>query len=242
MQLASPHPIQRLGLLTCDSVREHLAARHGEYPAMFERLFKAVRPALELRSYAVYRDEFPAAVDDCDAWMITGSRRSVYEDEPWIRRLEDFVRALHAARRRTVGICFGHQLIGRALGGHTEKAAQGWGIGRHAAQVLSREPWMEPYAEAYGAFVSHQDQVTSLPPGARLLARNAHCEHSMFVLDDVFLGLQGHPEFDAGYARDLVLGREDIFGRDTVARALPTYDEPVDSPLLAQWILRFLEH
>ena len=236
------NPLQRLGILTCDPVREHLAGRHGEYPAMFERLFTAVRPTLALASYAVYADEFPSRIDACDAYVISGSRRSVYEPEPWIRRLEQYVRELYAARKRTVGICFGHQMLGLALGGRAEKAAQGWGIGRHTVELLEREPWMAPAASTYGVFVSHQDQVTALPPGARRLASSTHCPNSMFVVDDVFLGIQGHPEFVAGYARDLVLGREDIFGATTIAKALPTYDEPVDSLLLAQWMLRFLEH
>jgi len=234
--------LERLGILTCDRVRDHLAAAHGEYPAMFERLFERERPTLELVEYAVHAGEFPAHLDDCDAYLITGSRHSVYEPEPWIRRLEAYVRELHAARKRTIGICFGHQMMGLALGGNSARAPQGWGIGRHEVTVLAQEPWMVPAAAHYGVFVSHQDQVLALPPGARLLAANAHCPHAMFVHDDVFLGIQGHPEFAAGYARDLVRGREEVFGADKVARAWPSFDEPVDARLLAQWILRFLEH
>jgi len=235
-------PLHRLGILTCDQVREHLADRHGEYPDMFTRLLHAVRPSLEIVPYRVYANEFPAQIDACDAYLITGSRRSVYEPDAWIRRLEQYVRDLHAARKRTVGICFGHQMMGLALGGRTEKAAQGWGIGKHQVEMVQTEPWMLPAANGYGVFVSHRDQITELPPGACRLAQNAHCPNSMFVFDDIFLGIQGHPEFNAGYARDLVLGREALYGADTVATAMPTYDEPVDSLLLAQWILRFLEH
>lgn len=242
MPAATPSPVGRLGLLICDSVREPLATRHGEYPAMFERLLKAVRPSLGFRSFAVHLGEYPASPAVCDAWIVSGSRRSVYEDEPWIRWLEAFVRDLHAARRRTVGICFGHQMIGRALGGRTEKAAQGWGIGRHSARIVAREPWMQPPLDDYGLFVSHQDQVTALPPGARALATNEHCPYSMFVVDDVLLGIQGHPEFDAAYARDLLSGRETLVGADTVARALPTFDEATDARIVAQWMLGFLEH
>ncbi len=238
----SASAILRLGILTCDQVREHLAGTHGEYPDMFTRLLHQVRPGLDIVPYQVHAGEFPDRIDACDAYLITGSRRSVYEPEPWIRRLEQYVRDLHAARKRAVGICFGHQMMGLALGGGAEKAPQGWGIGRHQVEIVQPQPWMQPAARGYGVFVSHQDQVLELPPGARLLAQNSHCQNAMFVFDDLFLGIQGHPEFSAGYARDLVRGREEIFGAATVAAALPTYDEPVDSLLLAQWILRFLEH
>lgn len=232
----------RLGVLVCDRVRAPLAATHGEYAAMFARLLGGVQPALDFVEYPVFAGEFPAAVDACDAYLVTGSRYSVYEQAPWIRQLEAFLRALHAARRRTVGICFGHQMLGLALGGSAGKAPQGWGIGRHTATVLAREPWMQPAATAYSLFVSHQDQVTALPPGARRLATSAHCPNSMFVLDDLCLGIQGHPEFEAAFARDLLRGREAIIGEATIARALPGYTEAVDSQLLAQWIVAFLTH
>lgn len=238
---AAPSRLRRLGLLVCGCVRPPFVARYGEYPAMFERLFTALRPSLALVPYAAFRDEWPANLADCDAWLITGSRHSVYEDEPWIRRLEDLVRTLYAERRRTVGICFGHQAIGRALGGRTAKAVQGWGIGRHTAYIVAREPWMEPFAPTYSLYVSHQDQVTVLPPGARLLARSAHCPHAMFALDDVLLGLQGHPEFEVDYARELVLARADTLGADAIAAALSSLTAPADAALLGQWVLHFLE-
>ncbi len=88
--------------------------------------------------------------------------------------------------------------------------------------------------------MSHQDQVASLPPGAQRLAENPHCPVSMFILDDIFLGIQGHPEFTGDYARDLVLGRGDVYGDELIAKVMPSYDEPVDSKLLAHWINGFL--
>ena len=47
---------------------------------------------LEIRDYDVQRGEYPASIDECDAYLITGSRESVYDDQPWIHRLAEFVR------------------------------------------------------------------------------------------------------------------------------------------------------
>lgn len=232
--------MQEIGILNCGQVRADLVERHGEYPEMFSRLLHRVDPSLRFRSYRVFDGELPADPDAHDAWLISGSRFGVYEPEPWIRRLEQFVRALHAARRPAVGICFGHQMMARALGGVAAKAPQGWGIGRHVATVLKAPAWMQPAAATYGIFHSHQDQVLALPPGAEQLACSAHCPNAMFVLDDIFLGIQGHPEFSGAYARDLAVGRVGIYGAELLARALPTYAEPVDSELVARWILNFL--
>lgn len=232
--------VQKIGILTAGQVRPELIARHGEYADMFTRLLTAVDPSLRTVAYRVYADEYPGAIDDNDAYVISGSRFSVNDPDPWIQKLEAYVRELYAARKPTVGICFGHQMMARALGGVTEKAPQGWGIGKHLTEVIAQPAWMQPPMSSYGVFMSHQDQVTTLPPQAVRLAANAHCPNSMFVIDDFFLGIQGHPEFTGEYAHDLAAGRAQIYGEDTLARALPTYREPVDSALVARWMLEFL--
>ncbi len=231
--------MQSIGILTCGQVRADLVETHGEYPAMFARLLAEVAPDVQTTAYRVYAGEYPALAAH-DAFLISGSRFSVYDSDPWIARLEEYVRSLFHARKPTVGICFGHQMMARALGGITAKAPQGWGIGKHVAEIIKPADWMQPAAPDYGVFVSHQDQVLRLPPGAELLARNAHCPNSMFIVDGLFLGIQGHPEFTGEFARDLALGRAEIYGQALLDKALPSYSEPVDSTLVARWIVNFL--
>jgi GMP synthase-like glutamine amidotransferase len=74
-------------------------------------------------------------VDTVDGFIITGSKSSAYEDKEWIRDLERLVRELHARRKKMVGICFGHQVIARALGGTVAKSDKGWGVGVNVYNV-----------------------------------------------------------------------------------------------------------
>jgi GMP synthase-like glutamine amidotransferase len=237
---SSTPAVRRIGVLICDEVAAPLAKIHGQYAQMFTRLLANTGQCFELIGYRVYADEFPSTVEACDAYLISGSRRAVYEALPWIERLAQFIRALHQARRRTVGICFGHQLIGRAMGGRAEQAPQGWGLGRQVAQVLENRPWMQPAAASYALYAVHQDQVTALPPGARRLATNAHCENAMFDLDDLFLGVQAHPEFDRDYARAITENKRGSVPDAVLEKALPSFAEPVDATLIARWIVAFL--
>jgi len=232
--------LQRIGILVCDEVAEPLGTRHGQYADMFTQLLGTTGEQFDVQFFRVYADEFPPAVDSCDAYIVSGSRRSVYEDLPWIHKLGAFLRAVHAARRRTVGICFGHQLIGQAFGGRAEKASQGWGLGRHQAEVLANEPWMQPAASTYALYAVHQDQVTALPPGARRLATSAHCENAMFVLDDLLLGVQAHPEFGRDYARAITENKRGIAPDSVIDTALSGFSETVDASLIAHWIVSFL--
>lgn len=54
---------------------------------------------------------------------------NAHEDAPWILRLLDFVRTVAKSTQiRIIGICFGHQIIARALGGVVEKNKKGWEV------------------------------------------------------------------------------------------------------------------
>ncbi|MBM3755461.1 MAG: type 1 glutamine amidotransferase [Acidobacteria bacterium] len=217
----------KLGLLHCDELRP-------QYPAMFNAWLPA-----EWRVYDLTRGEAPADLDECDGFVGTGSRRSVYEDEPWILAYAELMRRMHAASKPFVGICFGHQMMGRALGGRTAKSPKGWGIGVHRFTIIAAEPWMQPPAPSFGALMSCQDQVEVLPPGAKVLASNDHCEVAMFRVGTL-LGIQGHPEFTPEFVRPILESRRERIGSEHVDRALATLKEPCEATLLAGWARQFL--
>ena len=77
-------------------------------------------PKLEFAVYDVEEGEYPVDIDEVDAYLITGSKSSVYDDKPWIPVHMDFVRELLLRRNYLVGICVGHPLVAHALGGRTE--------------------------------------------------------------------------------------------------------------------------
>lgn len=231
----------RIGLLICDHVPEELAADTGDYLDMFSDLF-AEHPELELVPYDLTDGRFPVSGDECDGWIITGSTRSVYDDEPWIRQLERLVQALIADKRKLVGICFGHQMIGQALGGRVARADQGWGIGIREIDVLTPEPWMEPEVSTFRVVHSHADQIVEPPDGIRVLASSEHCPVSMLAYEDHVIGIQGHPEFVPAFARaQMERRRGKLIAADVVDTALATLGDEPDRPLLAAWIRSFLD-
>ncbi len=231
----------RLGILQCDSVRQELQPEFGDYPDMFRRLLSTADPDLTFCVYDLTRGEFPGALDECDAWLFTGSKWGVNDDEQWIRRAEALAARLHEERRPTIGICFGHQLIARALGGRIEKAAGGWGVGVHTARMLTRAAWMAPAADDLSLVVSHQDQVTELPAGATLLAAHPFCPHDMYQIGEHILTFQGHPEFQTGYSQATMDRRRNQLGEETYRRGVKSLELPTDEAVAAGWIVRFLD-
>ncbi len=231
----------RLGILQCDSVREHLQPDYGDYPDMFQGLLGQDRPNLTVRVYDLTQGQFPQDLDECDAWLFTGSKWSVYDPDDWIARAHDLVKVLHTDRRPTIGVCFGHQLVARALGGRVDKAANGWGVGVHTMQVHEPRPWMEPARSQVPLLVSHQDQVQEPPPGAAHLAGHPFCPYDMFQIGEHILTIQGHPEFPKGYSQALMEIRRDTLGEETFNTGMASLDGNVDGHVIASWIHRFLE-
>ena len=226
----------RIGILETGFPPRDLQEAHGTYPQMFERLLAG--HGLDFRAWPVLKDDFPAGPEDADGWLITGSRFGVYEDIPWIRRAEDFVRAVHAARLPMVGICFGHQLMAQALGGKVEQSGKGWGIGVQRYRDLEA-------GEEIAIVASHQDQVTAQPPATRVIAESDFCPIAGLAwTDGPSISWQPHPEMSAAFSRGLIEDRIGTLYPEPVARAaLDSLASPLDSPAMGTRIARFfLDH
>lgn len=230
----------KIGILQCDDVNENLQPDHGNYPDM---LLKRLEDHIQTSDVVIYRaheGELPASIDECDGYLTTGSRFSVYDPLPWIEALEAFLLKLWEAKKPLVGICFGHQLIARALGGEVERSEKGWGVGVSFNQVVQRKTWMDPWQDKLDLVVSHQDQVVELPAEAEVLVKSDFCEYYVVQYDDHFLSIQGHPEFSKDYSRDLMASRQGIIPDVRLRAGNASLSADVDGELMTKWMVNFM--
>ncbi|HPE25916.1 MAG TPA: type 1 glutamine amidotransferase [Albidovulum sp.] len=194
-----------IGILQTGQAPEVLRTEMGDYPDMFVRLL--ANRGLTFKSFHVEGMEFPKDVHECDGWLITGSRHGAYEDHPFIRPLEDFIRKAFAERVPVVGICFGHQIIAQALGGKVEKFRGGWAVGPQnydfGTEKVNLNAW-------------HQDQVVERPAAAEVVGSNAFCENAALLYGDRAFTVQAHPE----YGNDFIDGLMRTRGKGLVPDAL----------------------
>ncbi|SEA46146.1 glutamine amidotransferase-related protein [Microbulbifer marinus] len=230
----------KIGVLKTDDVRKELVGEFGEYPEMFAELLRSQDPELEFVTYEVQRGHLPENIDEVDAYLITGSKTGVYEDKEWIPPLMEFVRKLHDAKKPTIGICFGHQLIAHALGGKTRKSDKGWGIGVHSYELQETPAWMSEPMPNFSLLVSHQDQVEELPPGAKVLASSEFCPMAMVQVDDHMLTFQAHPEFTKPYSKSLMELRREVFGEELVDKGHASLQNDIHESAVAKWMVEFL--
>ena len=232
----------RIGILQAGHVPPELAASHDDYGMMIQRMIARGGREFSFTIFPVVDDRFPSAIDECDGYVISGSRFGAYEDHPWIRRLEQFIRDCFTVSLPMVGICFGHQIMAKALGGRVEKAAAGWGVGTHEHKLLSAPGWHD--RRSIEINVMHQDQVVELPPDSRVIASSSFCPVAALEFADNGLSFQGHPEFNNGYERALIEARrggvvpEAV--ADTALAKLPGGDLARDADTLSRWIADFL--
>lgn len=143
---------------------------------------------------AVFPSALPA-LDDLAGVVITGGTMSAADEaaHPSLARTADLALRAIDAEIPVLGLCLGHQILGRALGGeHREGAVDEVGI--IDIDVLEPDPWLGGHVGSVGAMRWNND-VVSLPPGATLLARSATVDNEAFRFGSA-VGMQFHLEAD----------------------------------------------
>jgi GMP synthase-like glutamine amidotransferase len=243
----------KIGMLETGLLNEKLAGRFEPYPVMLRALLDKAdlldkfNGTLTYQTYSVINGEMPASIDDCDGWLITGSRHGAYEKLDWMLSLESFIRTVYEEKKPLVGICFGHQIIAQALGGLVTKSDKGWGIGLHHYNLDAKHSWMgdtpASVPERIAIYAFHQDQISRLPAAASVLISSDFCPYAGLTYGDSIMSVQAHPEFEASYEHALI----DLYGGNVVLEAVVAKalvgmqgtDSKADTQVLANWIAHF---
>ena len=179
-----------------------LNAAHEPEPT--ERNFRREVDA-ELTSFHCPGGEFPDGYG-YDGFVVTGSRASVYWDEPWIGRLKTWVGGAIEAGLAGLGVCFGHQLLADVLGGRVEGMGE-YEIGYRDVRQDSENRLLDGTPPTLRVFTTHSDHVVERPPGATVFAKNDYGIHG-FRKGRVF-AVQFHPEYDMETARSVTESKDD---------------------------------
>ena len=230
-----------IAILEAGRTNPDMPAEFHDYPEMFGTLF-ANQPNNSYFRFSivpVIDEVFPHAIDDYDGYLVTGSAYGVYDHDPFIPKLMKFIRDIFAAGKPLVGVCFGHQIVAHALGGHAAKFDGGWGIGTMRIKMVGKADWIPADTDQLDLIHVHQDQVITLPPDAVRLAQSDFCQNAAFTIGKRVFAIQGHPEFTPAYTNALIDIREDKIGKERAATARISLQKPHDGGQVGGWILDF---
>ncbi|KAI9126037.1 hypothetical protein K1719_003455 [Acacia pycnantha] len=204
---------RRFALLQAVKDSEYVKEVYGGYLNVYMEAFGEEGQIWDL--FRVYEGELPdfTEVHKYDGFIITGSAHDAFSNDLWVLKLCFLLQTLDAMHKKVLGICFGHQVLCRALGGRVGRAFTGWDIGIRKVSIVNKnlstcrylEQKEEEEEEEMAACLSiieiHQDEVYEIPDGAQVIASSDKTRVEMFAIGDHILGIQGHPE----YTRDILL-------------------------------------
>ena len=135
------------------------------------------------------------------AW--TGSSLTVYRDDPAVAAQIELARAAFESAVPSFGSCWAAQIGVVAAGGWCAANPRGREMGLARKIELTPEGRSHPLytgkSNVFDAFISHEDEVTHLPPGALNLASNAFTRVQAVSITHqggTLWAVQYHPEYD----------------------------------------------
>lgn len=174
--------------------------------------------------------------------LVTGSSHSVTERAPWMLRLEAWLRQAVADETPLLGVCFGHQILGQALGGQVLTNVAGRRLGTVDVTRSEDDPLFDGLPQTFRVNVSHRDHVAVPPPSVRGLARAPHDALHAFAAGPNARGVQFHPEFDQGIVRGYIDARRGVLadeGHDADALHRSAEEAPSGRVVLRNFVRHF---
>ncbi|KAL0412652.1 UNVERIFIED_CONTAM: Gamma-glutamyl peptidase 5 [Sesamum radiatum] len=193
---------RKFAVLLCAEDSHYVMSNYGGYYGVYVRMLKEEGETWD--EFKVARGEFPAddEIAEYDGFVITGSYSDADSNEVWICKLVVLLRRLDAMKKKILGICFGHQILARALGGKIGRSTSGWDIGVTKIHLQKSQIFSSlKMPHSLSVIECHRDEVTELPREAEILGWSNKTGVEMFTYVGHIMGIQGHPE----YTKDILL-------------------------------------
>ncbi|RMZ89700.1 hypothetical protein DV736_g3094, partial [Chaetothyriales sp. CBS 134916] len=226
----------RVAILECDSPLPHTQAKFGGYGGVFQALLRSGAKLLErpdpehgfdFSNHQIETDpESYPSLSDLDAILLTGSRYDAFADTLWINKLVEYTKkALDSGKVKIIGVCFGHQIVGRALG----------------VKVGRNDAWEAAVTDAIHQM--HRDIVFYYPEGVEALGSSPVCKVQGMYTPGRLLTIQGHPEFSEEITTEILTSRHKagIFDDDAYEKYMKKVGLPHDGLKISQAFLKFLQ-
>jgi GMP synthase (glutamine-hydrolysing) len=195
----------RILVVQTGTTEPNVVALYGDYEEWFCNAFSSEQCSV-IRPFK--GDDLPNP-GDYDGVVLTGSPKSVRDEEPWMKPLGLW--ALAAADRgvHVLAVCFGHQLVGEALGGRVDLNPSGPERGTVTVALCDEgveDPLFMELPSYLTVQATHCDALLELESGEEVirLAGNANTAWQAFRYGDYLRAVQFHPELNHDALSDLM--------------------------------------
>jgi GMP synthase (glutamine-hydrolysing) len=146
--------------------------------------------------------------------IVSGSPRDAWVDDPVNEKLCSLVGFCQREGIPFLGVCYGHQILARALGGRVARHPEGLELGNTPVELTpegQRSALFSGFPKNFDVLSSHADAVLELPSETELLVRGEFTPVQGFHWQNRLFGVQFHPETDPDTLRFLWSTRRDLW-------------------------------
>ncbi|NTW51711.1 MAG: glutamine amidotransferase [Chlorobiaceae bacterium] len=197
--------MKKLFIIKAGSTFDSLLEPLGDFEEWVEK--GLCMPPMRIQVVDAARGGQLPGADLCSGVVVTGSHAMVTDDLPWSLGIERWIPGLLNEAVPFLGICYGHQLLGRATGGTVGYHPLGREVGTVTVDLNDEANGDELFRgipKCFHAHATHAQSVLQLPPGSVLLGGNGHEAHHAFRIGRCAWGVQFHPEYTAAVMRGYI--------------------------------------
>ncbi|KAF5184509.1 Gamma-glutamyl peptidase [Thalictrum thalictroides] len=149
---------KRFALLLAAKDSDYVKKVYGGYFNVFVETFGEEGERWDL--FRVVDGEFPDMneLHKYHGFVVSGSPFDAFGNDLWILKLCFLLQTLDAMEKKVLGICFGHQILCRALGGKIGRSYDGWDIGLRKVKLVDDLPPC-----------SYLDDLEEIPPSLSII-------------------------------------------------------------------------
>jgi GMP synthase (glutamine-hydrolysing) len=187
--------MKKLYIIKAGSTFENIINDHGDFE---DWIIKYIDDDY-IQIIDIQNNEELPFLSSCLGVIVTGSHSMVTQELPWSLKLESFIRELVFVKIPFLGICYGHQLLAKSLGGIVDYHPNGMEVGTvniSLSQNAYNDAIFKHLPSSFEAHVVHSQSAITLPTSATLLAYNSYENNHAFKIGSNAWGVQFHPKYD----------------------------------------------
>ncbi|KAJ5999412.1 hypothetical protein N7451_007222 [Penicillium sp. IBT 35674x] len=234
----------RIAILECDTPIQPVVDKFGNYGAIFERLLTNAAGStvnMEISKWNVVGNPIYPNPNEVDAFLLSGSKHDAFADDIWILTLTEYVRdVVQAHKKPVVGVCFGHQILARALGARVGRG-EGWEVS--VDEITLTDTGKEVFGkDKLFLHQMHRDIVFETPEGCVNLGYSGPCGVQGLYMPKRLISIQAHPEFNEFIMTKLLIARHDggLFNDELYESGCKRAAKEHDGELLARRFIQFI--
>jgi len=199
-------------ILKTGTTNAPVVEKHGDYDDWFKETLSEF--PIDWHLVYAYQDDSLPPPKTFDGILVTGSPSSAWEHAPWMQRIVLWLTDLIQTQSTPLlAVCFGHQLLGQALGGTVIVNPKGIEVGSIDVKLTPQaqsDPLLANLPSSVQVYSIHKDIVTNLPLSNNItrLGSTSNTEVQALAVGPMIRSLQFHPELSYAALSELLHVRE----------------------------------